>query len=124
MCTTSLSHGVLALTLAGCTTPGARVAVPTMSVEQAWTTGRTVEVAPVAARVIDAGGAPTRPQPLMSAPQVRLAYIKPWTDAAGNRHYGSWIALPVDAPQWVLPDGTLPPVDTTRPQSHPAPAAR
>jgi len=115
---------LLLIGLGACTAPGPQVKVPTMSVEQAWTTREPAEFGIATARVVTPSMKAARPYPIVSAPDIRLAYIKPWTDEAGNRHYGNWVAIQVDNPKWVLPDGSLEPIDTTQSQSRPAPRAR
>ena len=114
----------LATVLTGCVAPGDQVKVPTMSVEDAWNGAQNADFGISTSRVVSPSLKPALPYPIVSAPDIRLAYIKPWTDAAGNRHYGNWVALQVDNPKWVLPDGTLESMDNTLPQPRPAPRQR
>ena len=115
---------VLAAGVVACAAPGDHVKVPTMSVEAAWNAGREADVGMTTSRIVTPSMKPALPYPIVSAPAIRLAYVKPWTDEAGNRHYGNWVAIQVDHPKWVLPDGTLEPMDNTLPQSRPAPRKR
>lgn len=119
-----LLPAVLAVTVAACSTPAIETKVAKVSVEQAWSGPARDRLGGAQARVVKPVPAAAAPYPLISAPDIRLAYVKPWTDAAGNRHYGNWVAVPVDNPKWVLPDGSLEPMDNTLPQSRPAPRAR
>jgi len=93
--------------LGGCATPAVEVKVPTMSVPQAWNAATRADFGVVEARIEPAQGNAGLPYPVISAPDVRLAYIKPWRDELGNRHFGSWVAIQVDPPRWVSPSGTL-----------------
>ena len=38
-----------------------------------------------------------------------LGHLKARTDASGNRHFGTWVAMQVRLPRWVLPDGSIDP---------------
>ena len=118
--------GILATAMlaAGCAAPGDQVRVPTMSVEAAWHAGQQADFGITTSRMVTPSMKPALPYPIVSAPDIRLAYIKPWTDEAGNRHFGNWVAIPVDNPTGVLPDGTREPMDNTQPQSRPAPRAK
>jgi hypothetical protein len=97
--------------LAGCATPAVEVKVPTMSVPEAWNAGTRADVGTMEARMEPPGAATPGnaglPYPVVSAPDIRMAYIKPWRDELGNRHFGSWVAIQVNPPRWVSPDGTL-----------------
>ncbi len=92
---------------AGCATPGDQVRVSTMSVEDAWNGKPTTEFTPSVSKVINPGIKTTPPYPIITSPDIRLAYMKPWTDSDGSRHFGNWIAIQIDNPKWVLPDGSL-----------------
>jgi len=105
----------------GCATPAVELKVPTMSVPEAWNASTRVDFGSVDARITRPGTNAGLPYPVISAPDIRLAYIKPWRDEQGNRHFGSWVAIQVEAPRWVSPDGTL---EGITPRSRPgAPAA-
>ncbi len=52
------------------------------------------------------------PQALLSAPQVRLAYLYEWIDAEGNKHFGEWIAIPIGGYDWIMNDGSRSPLDS------------
>jgi hypothetical protein len=96
-----------AAALAGCATPAVEVKVPTMSVPEAWNATTRADFGLVEARVNPPQGNAGLPYPVISAPDIRLAYIKPWKDEQGNRHFGSWVAIQVNPPRWVSPGGAL-----------------
>ncbi len=95
------------LMIAGCATPGDQVKVPTMSVEDAWNQRQQADFGITTSRIVTPSMKPALPYPVVSAPDIRLAFIKSWIDLTGNRHYGNWVAIQVDNPKWVLPDGSL-----------------
>lgn len=101
---------LLALTvvLAGCATSAAEIKVPTVSMEEAWKagstqSGRAAEGTP--GRLVGAVLRQEQPLPVVSAPDIRMAYIYSAPDAEGNMHYGSWVALPIDTFKWLMPEG-------------------
>lgn len=98
-------------TLAGCATPATTVKVPTMSVQDAWRAGETRDVASLNGRVVSPAMKAPAPYPVISPPEIRLAYVKPWKDAEGNLHYGNWIAIQLYPARWQLPDGSVDAVD-------------
>lgn len=53
---------------------------------------------------------PTLPKgaerPLLSTPDVRLAYLYEWIDSEGNKHFGEWVAILVTGFDWIMSDGT------------------
>jgi hypothetical protein len=107
--------------LAGCATPATQVKVPTMTVEQAWRARTTQDYAVgPSTRIMKPAGQAVAPFPIISAPNIRLAYIKPWKDESGNYHYGHWVAIQIESPKWLLPDGTVDPIDGRGAQSAPA----
>lgn len=54
--------------------------------------------------------APPPPQALITAPEVRMAWMHEWVDESGNRHFGGWVAIPLGGFDWVMGDGTQEPV--------------
>jgi hypothetical protein len=76
---------------------------------------------PIAAQLALAAGAPTAqtapssaapplpadlPRPVVTLPDVRLAYLFEWVDDDGTRHFGGWVAIAVSASRWILSDGS------------------
>ncbi len=120
----------LALSVAGCATPAVQVKVPTMSVQDAWNAGLRADYSGIEARLASSAQPSQIPIPVVSAPDIRMVYVKPWKDELGARHFGSWVALQVAAPRWVLPDGRLDAIESValprfaaRPASQAAAAA-
>lgn len=111
-----LLFGACALVLlAGCVaTPANEVKIPTMPMENAYNASREAQAtsnqAPEA-RIVRAVISPVRPAPLVTAPDVRLAYAYEWTDTEGNMHYPGWIAIQVETFKWVMPDMGAVPMD-------------
>jgi hypothetical protein len=112
--------------LAGCAVPATQVKVPTMPMRDALELSRaTVAAAPppradslphlVAANIPEGA-----PRPLLSAPDVRLAYLYEWVDGEGNKHFGEWVAIPVAGFDWVMSDGLRKSIDGSTPQPAPA----
>jgi len=112
-----LRLGIAASTLAllcGCAVPATEVAVTTMPMREALdrvraesgaNPDRASALAPPPASM-PAG----TPQGLISAPDVRLAFLYEWIDAEGNRHFGEWVAIPVTGFDWVMDDGSRAPI--------------
>ena len=103
---------ILVLCVAACGTTASQVKVPTMSVKEAWGL-RDSHDYEVSSREVKPGHPSSTVFPVVTAPDIRMAYMRPWKDAAGNYHYGGWIALYVDGPKWVLPDGSIDPIERT-----------
>jgi hypothetical protein len=102
------------LALTGCATQASRIKVPTMTVQEAWALREPQDKAlNVAARMVRPAHPVATVVPVVSAPDIRLVYQRPWKDEAGHYHYGGWIALYVDAPKWVLPDGSVDPLESS-----------
>ncbi|HEX7157362.1 MAG TPA: hypothetical protein VF229_09130, partial [Burkholderiaceae bacterium] len=59
-------------------------------------------------------GPPGAPRPLLTAPDVRMAYLYEWVDAEGNRHFGGWVAIPLRGFDWVMSDGSRGALDGAR----------
>jgi len=99
---------ISALVLSGCATSANEVKVPTKSMEEAWkATSSTPERAidPTAGRLVGAVLRQDQPLPIVSAPDIRMAYIFAGPDGEGNMNYGSWVALPIDSFKWIMPEG-------------------
>ncbi len=104
---------LVAIISTGCATPATEVKVPTMNMDAALAESRAAQSPAQAikpqARIVRSVLSPDRPAPLVSAPDVRLAYVFEWTDTQGNLHYPGWVAIPVDTFKWIIPDvGTVP----------------
>ena len=106
---------VIATLVTGCATPASHVKVPTMTVQEAWNTRSQQDYA-VSSREVKPAQPVGTVFPVVTAPDIRMAYKRPWKDADGNYHYGGWIALYVDQPKWVLPDGSLDPIERAQPR--------
>lgn len=95
--------------LSGCATPATKVKVPTMSVDQAYQSAQqTSELAQLAKSYAGVAEPAYRPAPavgIVTAPVVRMVYEKPWVDSDNNKHFGGWIAVPVQGYQWVMAEG-------------------
>jgi hypothetical protein len=102
---------VVVLGMGACATPATQVKVKTMSVDEAWNAVATHDYSLGAGRVVKPAMKSALPYPVVSAPDIRLAYVKRWKDADGNYHYGNWVAIQMDPPRWVLPDGTIDPIN-------------
>jgi hypothetical protein len=112
--------------LAACAIPATEVSVPTLPMRQAYELSRAEGHATAAAQKDPLRLAPGSPpagaqQPLLSTPEVRLAYIYEWVDSDGNKHFGEWVAIPIAGFDWIMTDGTRSPIDTrAREQAAPA----
>ena len=106
---------VIVTLVSGCAGPASRVKVPTMTVQEAWDARAQQDYA-VSSREVKPALPVGMVFPVVTAPDIRMAYKRPWKDADGNYHYGGWIALYVDQPKWVLPDGTLDPIERAQPR--------
>jgi len=62
-------------------------------------------------------------RPIVSLPDVRLAYLYEWVDAEGNRHFGAWVAIPLSPARWILPDGSTASLDGHAASPDPRPSA-
>jgi len=122
---------LLPLAIAGCATPASDVRVPTMPMRDALAKARTQPLATAGAATpageqaaalstIPADGPIAVPRPALAAPDVRLAWLFDWVDAEGNRHYGSWVAIPVTSARWILSDGATVPIAVPRPATTPS----
>jgi hypothetical protein len=113
---------LLGAVLAGCAVPATQVTVATESMPEALQQARR------AARVEAVNDLPLRrparsvsppgaPEPMFAQPDVRMAYLYEWVDAEGNKHFGGWVAIPLAGFDWVMSDGSNPPLG---PRSGPA----
>jgi len=98
-----------ALALSACAVPATKVSVPTMSMDQALKQAhrdslRVLETAAVVPlrHGDDAGSA--IPRPAIRPPDIRMAYLYSWVDAEHNKHFGSWVAIPVSDFDWAEGD--------------------
>jgi len=107
-----------AILLAACATPATEVAVPTMPMRDALELAHDqAESSPMPAsgapRLVAAHIPQGAPRPLLTAPDVRLAYLYEWIDGEGNKHFGEWVAIPVAGFDWIMTDGMRRPMDKT-----------
>lgn len=108
---------VLALacfTLVACGTPPLEVKVPTQSMQDAYRAssggfiGSSAD-AKVESRIIRSVVTSDRPVPVVTPPDIRMAYVYAWVDSDGTVHYPSWTGIAVKDFQWVIPSlGTIP----------------
>ena len=102
---------VTALALSACAVPATNVSVPTMSMNQALKQARgdSLRVLETAAVMPprhgdDAGTGSPIPRPAIRPPDIRMAYLYSWVDAEHNKHFGSWVAIPVSDFDWAEGD--------------------
>lgn len=98
--------------LSGCGTPATDVDVPTISMRKSLDSMRPVPLANSdqnrkRAKIPEARA----PQPVISPPDIRMAYLYEWVDAEGNKYFGAWVAIPVNGYEWVMIDGIRTPID-------------
>jgi hypothetical protein len=112
--------GFAALLAGGCAVPATEVQVPTHSMREALELSRGTR-APLARtdawhgpRLLPLPVPPGAPQPLLAAPDIRMAYLYEWVDAEGNRHFGNWVAIPLTGFDWVMSDGSSSALDAAR----------
>jgi hypothetical protein len=110
----SLFAGVL---LGGCAIPATQVAVPTESMRDALQQARSAHQPEPANdapphRPLRSAAPPGAPRPMLSPPDVRMAYLYEWIDEERNKHFGGWVAIPLAGFDWVMDDGSSPPVGT------------
>jgi hypothetical protein len=99
-----------------CATPASDVRVATMPMRDALARSRAPDGAlpgatTAASTLTPAAQPPDLPHPIVTLPDVRLAYLYEWVDADGNRHFGGWVAIAVSASRWILSDGSSAPLD-------------
>jgi hypothetical protein len=122
----SLASAAAALLLGACAVPATDVKVATMPMRSALELSRESSGASVPPRkdsvphLVAADIPPGAPRPLLSAPDVRLAYLYEWVDGEGNKHFGEWVAIPVSGFDWVMSDGLHKPIDGRAAQPAPA----
>jgi hypothetical protein len=106
----------LVIVIGACAIPATEVDVTTMPMRQALDLARA-EGNPApglksATPRLTPGTPPQGTQkPLLSTPEVRLAYLYEWVDPEGNRHFGEWVAIPIAGFDWIMTDGTRAPID-------------
>lgn len=129
-CRAALAASIASAVLSGCATPAIDVKVPSSSMDEAYRASVGAFAGaphPAAARVVATTIRPDRPAPIVAVPDIRLAFLYQWVDTEGNLHYPSWVAIPVEAFRWVVPElapepagrGTVP-LDGSRAQPPPA----
>lgn len=111
-CIDSLLASVL---VAGCAIPATQVAVPTESMRDALQQARAARQSEPAndmplRRPMRSAAPPGAPRPMLAPPDVRMAYLYEWVDSEGNKHFGSWVAIPLAGFDWVMTDGSKPPL--------------
>lgn len=114
----ALPVALLHALLSACAQPATDVQVATMPMHAALEQARTAALPgpPRAAQPPRPAGMPRgAAQGLLSAPDVRLAYLYEWIDAEGNKHFGEWVAIPIAGFDWIMNDGSLAPVDNAAP---------
>jgi hypothetical protein len=102
--------------LQACATPSTDVKIPTLSMADANRQSSSGADAAASvlpriseARLVQSVVNADRPVPVLTPPDVRLAYVYSWVDADGTVHYPSWTAIAVKDFQWVIPGlGTVP----------------
>lgn len=102
--------------LCACAVPATQVEVPTMSMRNALDLARQPSPSAPAPpdpvpRLAPAPIPKGAPRPMLSSPDVRLAYLYEWVDAEGNKHFGEWVAIPVAGFDWIMSDGAQEAID-------------
>lgn len=110
---------------AGCAVPATQVEVPTQSMRDAYEVARANSPAPAGPpertpRLVPAPLPKGAQRPMLSAPDVRLAYLYEWIDIEGNKHFGEWVAIPVAGFDWIMSDGAHQALDGSTGESAPA----
>jgi hypothetical protein len=99
-----------------CAVPATEVTVPTMPMHQALDLAR-IDASALSppprelSRLAPATAPPGAQEPLLGVPEVRLAYLYEWIDPDGNKHFGEWVAIPVAGFNWIMNDGSRPPLE-------------
>jgi hypothetical protein len=114
-----------AVLLAGCAVPATQVEVSTLPMRSAFELSRQAASPPAAAadpvpRLVPAPLPRGAQRPLLSAPDVRLAYLYEWIDTEGNKHFGEWVAIPVAGFNWIMNDGAHQALDGSTGDAAPA----
>jgi len=110
---------LVSLVMTACAIPATEVTVPTESMHDALQQTRSARQAEAPRevplrRAVRLAAPPGAPQPTLAPPDVRMAYLYEWVDAEGNKHFGGWVAIPLAGFDWVMTDGSNPPL------AHPA----
>jgi hypothetical protein len=116
----------LSAALLACATPATEVRVPTMSMHQALDASQASvsQFRSLPEPVPALSSAPLPPgaqRPLLSTPDIRLAYLYEWVDGDGNRHFGEWVAIPVSGFHWIMNDGSRSAMPLTTPAAEETP---
>lgn len=111
--------------LGACAAPATEVTVPTMPMRDALELAREQGPRPAprtesAPHLVAANIPQGAPRPLLSAPDVRLAYLYEWIDGEGNKHFGEWVAIPVAGFDWIMTDGARRPMEGSMGQRAPS----
>jgi len=116
---------LLTAALAGCAVPATQVEVSTLPMRSAFELARqtsSLSSAPSdpGPRLVPAPLPKGAQRPLLSAPDVRLAYLYEWIDTEGNKHFGEWVAIPVAGFNWIMNDGAHQALDGSTGDAAPA----
>jgi hypothetical protein len=111
----TLGSLLAAYLVGGCAIPATEVAVSTESMHDALQQARAAHRSEPANEVplrrpVRSPAPPGAPQPILAPPDVRMAYLYEWVDAEGNKHFGGWVAIPLAGFDWVMDDGSNPPL--------------
>lgn len=121
-----LPGSAIAFLMAACAVPADDVQVATMPMRDALDLSRQPAIPSTTRRsefvphLVTVTTPPGAPRPLLSAPDVRLAYLYEWVDLEGNKHFGEWVAIPVAGFNWIMSNGEHPPIDGSGGQAPPA----
>jgi len=97
--------------LVGCAVPATAVAIRTESMHDALqelhpTSRLDSSTDHQAHRPARSAAPPGAPQPTLTPPEIRMAYLYEWVDDEGNKHFGGWVAIPLAGFNWVMDDGS------------------
>ncbi len=120
-----LRGAVPALLLYGCAIPATQVEIPTLPMQAALDLSRQTAIPVPKApeplpRLVAAPIPKGAPRPLLSTPDVRLAFLYEWVDSEGNKHFGEWVAIPVSGFDWIMGDGARESMSGSSGESAPA----
>jgi len=104
------AYACVAAAVAACAIPATQVEVPTLSMRGAFDLAHPSSNAPAdrpepTPRLVPAPLPKGAQRPMLSSPDVRLAYLYEWIDTEGNKHFGEWVAIPVAGFDWIMSDG-------------------
>lgn len=92
--------------LSACATPPTEVMVPTQSMQDAYRSSRGAQdtsTFKTESRIVQSVVTSDRPVPVITPPDIRMAYVYAWVDSDGTVHYPSWTGIAVKDFQWVIP---------------------